>query len=368
MSIDESNSHETSTDAIVDISTERITKFAPFISKISRQSSFVADNDFISSFRRLLKECDSFDRDERFDKIIILKREKKFYVCGKLFFDDSKKCRKYEKLHLDIKLKHDMIPPLFGFDTGCSSQEFLEIRKIPFEPLPLTKQTLDKATNDQLLKMISQIISFTNFISNEHYSISILTLDDLFSCSFIDSDFNLYFGDLSFIEVDEYYGKNLFCCGILIFQLLGGKISFNENQSIEHPVFDESIPFFWQQFISTCWIDDVDLSRFYSRFMGKSSYLQSDDEDEEPKVIRSQQELEFKIEKKDIEELIRTCGVTGYNQIFYLKNSIRKKLNLPEETPIVLFSSGRFFKSYEDIKEVTSDFTIIILRDAADFI
>lgn len=225
------------------------------------------DDQFISAIESLLLDIDDLERDINFKEILILKDGSDYYVCGRLFLMDSNQVEKLEKFKLDIEIKHKMVPPLYGFATGDDPSDFFEIRKIPFEPHPLTKEIISKATKSQLLVIISQFLDLANYISKNQHSISLLTLEDFFSCCFIDSSSNLYFGDLCFIEVENFPQKNLYSTAILIYQLLGGEIDFNDGKIMPKHAFDFDISPFWQNYISICWINNVDIKCFRSSFM-----------------------------------------------------------------------------------------------------
>lgn len=225
------------------------------------------------SINSLSIDTDCFITDKRFSNIVILSHFSEFFVCGRLYMKSYSLIEKMERIKLDINLNHPHIPPIFGFDSGKTGYEVLEIRKIIFEPVPFTKQTLSIITTCQLFKIIDQIIDFFNYILKLELSITLLTLDDLFSVAYLDNENNIYFGDLSFIESRDNSHKSLYSLGIIIYQLFGGEISFEENHAIRKSEIDEEIPFFWRQFILTCIDEKINIENFYSPLIDRKSVV-----------------------------------------------------------------------------------------------
>lgn len=187
-----------------------------------------------------------------------------------MYIDKSSEQEILEKLKLDIEIKHQNLSLFSGFSYNKSV--ITEIRRIDFDPIPLTKQALSEASRQQILKMCSQIIKLANYINTKGLSISLLTLDDIFSCCFLNQDFEIFFGDISFIEVGSDLDKTLFSLGLIVYQLLGGEIMFEQDNVMIIKESQRNIPLFWRQFLFTNW-RSFDFKSFFSQLMNKEAAI-----------------------------------------------------------------------------------------------
>lgn len=282
------------------------------------------DIEFEMTIKPLIKDIDDFTRCDRFDRMLILNKESDFYVCGRLFSRTSEKKDKIERIHLSIDLSHKYLPLLFGFDISNDGQDVYEIRKIGFEPLPLTKQLLSEMKRRQTFKIISQIIEFVNCIIMSHHTVMILTLEDIFSCCFLDSNFNIFFGNLTFVDSEYDFHKSINSLGMIVYQLLGFELVIEEGKIIKNLEFNSDISYFWIQFISSCFDKIIDVQSFYSTFIrdvkDKSWILDeikdNELENEEISVDTCQEERKDKTFEKinySLKELINKYQDKRYN-------------------------------------------------------
>lgn len=252
----------------------------------SSDSKLDGNNILYSALKSYTQCIDCFKHDERFDKMQILNENCCFYVCGKLFSRLSDTNVKIERLRLAINLKHKFLPILFGFDISNDGQEVLEIRKINFQPHPLTKQLFHEATKEIIFKLISQIIEFFNYISTNRLSISLSNFDDLISCCFIDLEYNLYFGNITYINVGFKDNNNLLSLGNIINKIL----SFNYAE------IEKDIPFFWKQYLSIC-LNGENITKIeYSSSSSDESYDDNESSESES-TISEPDDFELDIEE-----------------------------------------------------------------------
>lgn len=168
-------------------------------------------------------DVDKFTHVEKIDKMLIMKNGSDFFVFGRLDLNSSTKIEATKRIQFDIELDHPRLPVLYGYDYINKGKTIFEIRKIDFEPFPITKDYLEALSRTQKFKIISQVLNFFNYIIKTQHSISLLTLDDICSCCFLDGESNIYFGDISFIELNNNVKKTLFSLGSIVSQILGCK-------------------------------------------------------------------------------------------------------------------------------------------------
>lgn len=324
-------------------------------------------DDSLISIESLTVDIDGFTRVDTFNKIDIYTDGSDYYVCSKLFLVNYSKSERQLKYQIDIELIHSQLPKLHGFDSDESENEVTEIRRIGFEPIELTKQVLSEIKQDQLFKMIKQIISFVNYVSTKQHSVSLLTLDDLVSCCFLDSDFNIYFGNLSFIDIEYFRHKSLFSLGNIVYRLLGGKFKLNSDKIIDKPEFDDGFHPNWKTFVETSFVDNICLSSFYSPLMmnetrigDKSSSAESEYESESDSYDVCENHKAFNDSKisKILEEYTKEKEFDGHkcHITFYKKNSssesemdrvVLKKYRFSFDSSLT--RSLKIFKKYENV-------------------
>lgn len=318
-STESSESNSTSEDEKSSNSEDRtyIRNCATFMDHNKGKSNFLPDSSMHEQFKLLTIDIDDFvslrsgDPFEKYGDIYFAKHGDDFMVGGKLYIKSLSKYEVSEKLMLDINITHPRLPPLYGFCSNEKGNIILEIRKINFEPIPLNYHNI---TDDDGKKQIfiAQFINFMNYIMKLNHSITLIDIEDLFRYCFLDPDGNLYFGDLSFIETENYHQKSLFSIGIIVNQLLDGEYKLRKDKTIQKLSIDCDISSFWKKFIKTSWIENVHVPSFYSKFMkfeddedfsGTDSYDETEEdnlEENELDIDYSFKEIQIKKHKKRI--------------------------------------------------------------------
>lgn len=150
------------------------------------------------------KDISDFKQVEEFEKLqIMTDGDNNFYACWRFNQNSFYNNNLINKMRFYTELKHPRLPILYGYDYIKKNETIIEIRKIDFKPFPITIKYLLSLSKLQRFKIISQILDFLNYIIKTNHSISFFSIFDICSCCFLDSESNIFFGDLSFIDVDN---------------------------------------------------------------------------------------------------------------------------------------------------------------------